>query len=95
MTSGTVKSRKKKKKRVKTALIVCRDHKQFWTTQSQFWQWIREGVIEKTGDDPLTGLFRREHEELMVVLGKTVLNLAHKNHLREAMVSRRLGLASR
>jgi hypothetical protein len=93
--SSTKKKAPKKKKKVKTALIICRDRKQYWTTQPQFWQWLREGVIEKTGDTPLTGLFRREHEELMVILGNTVLNLAHKNHLREALISRRLGLASK
>ena len=85
------KERKKKKKR--TALIVCRDMKQFWTTQAQFWQWVREGVIVKTGDYPLTGSFVRDHEELMVIFSNTVLNLAHPNHLREALLSRRMGKA--
>ena len=59
---------KKKKKKRKTALVVCRDRKQFWTTQAQFWQWVREGVVVKTGDQPLTGTFAREHEELMVLV---------------------------
>jgi len=84
---------KKKKKKRKTALVVCRDRKQFWTTQSQFWQWVREGVVIRTGDQPLTGTFAREHEELMVLLSNTVLNLAHPNHMREALLSRRVGLA--
>ena len=83
------KERKKKKKR--TALVVCRDMKQFWTTQAQFWQWVREGVVVKTSDYPLTGSFVRDHEELMVILSNTVLNLAHPNHLREALLSRRMG----
>ena len=72
---------KKKKRKKKTALIVCRDRKQFWTTQTQFWQWVREGIVVKTGEQPLTGLFRREHEELLVLLSNTVLNLAHPNHM--------------
>lgn len=46
----------------------------------------------KTGDQPLTGSFVREHEELMVVLSNTVLDLARPNHLREALLSRRLAL---
>ena len=83
------KDRKKKKK--KTALVVCRDMKQFWTTQAQFWQWVREGIVVKTSDYPLTGSFVRDHEELMVILSNTVLNLAHPNHLREALLSRRMG----
>src|SRR6267143_7179754 len=82
-------SANKKKKKKKTALVICRDRKQFWTTQTQFWQWIREGRILKTQDQPLTGAFRREYEEMMVVFSNTVLNLAHPNHLREALASRR------
>ena len=81
-----------KKKRKKTALVISRDRKEFWTTQTQFWQWVREGVVSKTSDRPLTGMFTREHDELMVVCSNTVLNLAHPNHLREALMSRRLGL---
>jgi hypothetical protein len=85
--------KRKNKKRKRTALIICRDRKQFWTTQTQFWQWVRESVVMKTGDAPLTGVFVREHEEMMVVLSNTVLNLAHPNHLREALLSRRVGMA--
>jgi hypothetical protein len=85
----------KKKKKKKTALVVCRDGRQYWTTQAQFWQWVRERVVEKTGDHPLTGAFRREHEEKMVILSNTVLNLAHPNHLRESLLSRRVGLSGR
>jgi hypothetical protein len=86
---------KKKRRKKKTALVVCRDRKQFWTTQTQFWQWVREGVVMKTGDQPLTGLFRREHEELLVLLSNTVLNLANPNHMREALLSRRIGIAGK
>lgn len=89
---GPVKAKRKKRK--KTALVVCSDNKQFWTTQKQFWQWVREGVIDKTGERPLRGQFRREHEELLVLMSNTVLNLAHPNHLREALLSRRKALAS-
>jgi hypothetical protein len=87
--------KEKRKKAKKTALVICHDRKEFWTTQTQFWQWVREGVIVKTGDGPLTGMFNREHEELMVVLRNTVLNLAHPNHLSEALASRRSGMAGR
>lgn len=81
--------KKEKKKKKSTALVVCRDRKTFWTTQAQFWQWVRDGVVVKTGEQPLTGAFRREHEELMCLLSNTVLNLAHPNHVREALSARR------
>jgi len=86
------KTQKKKTKKKKTALVVCRDRKEFWTTQKQFWQWVREGVVVKTSDQPLTGAFLREYEELMVLVSNTVLNLAHPNHMREALASRRIAL---
>lgn len=88
-------SKKKKTKKKKTALIICQDKKQFWTTQAQFWQWVRDGIVVKTGEQPLTGLFKREHEELMVLLSNTVLNLAHPNHMREALLSRRIGMSGK
>ena len=90
---GLIKAKRKSRK--KTALVVCRDRKTFWTTQTQFWQWVRDGIVEKTGEGPLTGVFRREHEELMVVLSNTVLNVAHRTHLSEALHSRRIGMAGR
>jgi hypothetical protein len=85
--------RKAEKKRKRTARVVCRDGKSFWTTQAQFWQWVRDGVVVKTGERPLAGSFVNEDEELNVVLGNTVLNLARPNHLREAVLARRAGLA--
>ena len=88
-------SLKKKKKKKKTALVRCRDRKEFWTTQAQFWQWVRGGVVVKTQDHPLAGNFLREHEELMVLLSNTVLNLAHPNHIREVLGARRGHLARR
>lgn len=94
-TISTTPGKKKKTKKKKTALIVCRDRREFWTTQTQFWQWVRDGIVMKVADRPLTGLFRREHEELMVLLSNTVLNLAHPNHMREALLSRRIGMAGK
>jgi hypothetical protein len=89
------RANKEKKKKKKPALIICRDRKEFWTTQKQFWKWDREGVIVKTQVGPLTGEFMREYEELMVLVSNTVLNLAHPNHMREALLSRRIGLSGK
>jgi hypothetical protein len=89
------KSEKKKKRKKRTAQVICHDRKEFWTTQAQFWQWVRDGVVIKTGEQPLTGLFKRKHEELLVLLSHTVLNLAHPNHMREALLSRRTGVSGK
>lgn len=82
--------KKKAKGRKRTALVVGARGREFWTTQAEFWGWVRSGVVVKTGDGPLRGAFTNEHEEQMVVLSNTVLNMAAPNHLREAMLSRRL-----
>jgi len=87
-----VTEKKKRKKRKCTALVICHNRSRFWTTQRQFWQWAREGVVIKLSDNPLTGTFSRQYEELQVVLSNTVLNLAYPNHLREALKSRRAAL---
>jgi hypothetical protein len=94
-TKSTNQQAAKKKKKKKTALVICRDRKEFWTTQTQFWQWVREGIVTKTGEQPLSGSFNREHEELLVLLSNTVLNLAHPNHMREALLSRKVGISGK
>lgn len=90
-----MEAKKTGKKKKNNALVVCRDGKEFWTTQKQFWQWVREGVVSRTGDAPLTGQFQREHEELLVVVSNTLLDLGHPNHMSEALVARRRGLGKR
>jgi hypothetical protein len=90
-----IKKSSKRKKKKSTALVISRNRQQFWTTQRQFWQWVREGIVVKIGDQPLTGAFLREHEEQMVLICHTVLNLAHPHHLREALLSRRKGMSAR
>ena len=31
----------------KTARIVCTNDNEFWTTQKQFWLWVREGLVDE------------------------------------------------
>lgn len=82
-------AKKGKKAKKRTALVICRSGKQFWTTQTEFWQWVRDCVLIKVQDRPLTGVFKREDEELAVLLSHTVLNLASPHHMREVLLSRR------
>lgn len=82
--------KKEKKRKKRTALVVCRSGKEYWTTQTEFWQWVRDRVVVKTQDNPLTGVFTREDEELLILLNHTVLSLAAPNHLRETMLARRM-----
>lgn len=89
------KKKKEKKKKKKNALITCQDGKEFWTTQEQFWQWVRDRIVVKLGDYPLKGKFVRANEEYTVVIANTVLNLRHANHLAEALSSRRKAMSAR
>ena len=84
-----LKQERKAKRKKNNALVLCQDGKQYWTTQKQFWQWFRERVIIKDGDYPLRGRFVDAHQEKLVVIGTTVLNLGCPNHLSEAIYARR------
>lgn len=83
------KKRRELKRKKKNALVRCSDGTEYWTTQDQFWQWVRERVIVKAGDFPLRGDFVRDNTEKDVIICNTILNLAHPHHLSEALYSRR------
>jgi hypothetical protein len=83
------REKKKEKRKKKNALVICQNGSQFWTTQNQFWQWVREKSLVKTGNNPLRGKLVKENEEYSVVISNTVLNLACPNHLQEALYSRK------
>jgi hypothetical protein len=85
-----VGSKEVKKRGKRTALVLSQDGKQFWTTQAEFWQWVRTQVVIKTQDHPLTGVFRRADEGRLILLNHTIFNLAAPNHLRESMLARRM-----
>ncbi len=83
---------KEKRRKKKNAMVRCHDGKTYWTTQAQFWQWVRENIVIKVSDGPLEGKFVRANEEYTVVVSNTVLNLRCPNHLQEALSSRRRAL---
>jgi len=76
--------------RARNARVVCSRGGEFWTTQKQFWAWVRQGLIVITGERPLTGCFRGRREHLLVLLGHTVLDLGCPEHLEDALRSRRM-----
>lgn len=78
-----------RRKRKKNALVMCHDGREYWTTQTEFWQWVRGNVVVKVSDGPLRGMFVHRNEEYNVLVGGTVLNLRCPNHLREVVESRR------
>jgi len=74
----------------KTALIVCNNEKEFWITQKQFWTMVREGVVVQTGDFPLKGKFRGRDDQLLILIGHTVLNKATPIHTAAVLETRRM-----
>lgn len=74
----------------KTALIICNDGTEYWITQKQFWNMVREKVVEQTGDQPLQGKFRGRDDQLLITLNHTVLNQATPIHTGEVLQNARL-----
>lgn len=77
-------NRQSKKK--KNARIVCANEKEFWTTQKQFWVWVREGLVDVTGQKPLTGRFGGRREKLLVMVRHVILDNANPIH-KEAVLN--------
>jgi hypothetical protein len=71
----------------KNARIVCVNENEFWTTQKQFWQWVREGLVEVTGQRPLTGRFGGKREKLLVMIRHVILDNGSPAHKQEVLGS--------
>jgi hypothetical protein len=69
----------------KTARIVCANENEFWTTQKQFWQWVREGLVDVTGQNPLTGRFAGKREKLLVMIRHVILDNSNVTHKQEVL----------
>ena len=71
----------------KTARVVCANRNEFWTTQKQFWSWVREGIVTYVGDGPLTGKFEGRREKLLVMVNHILLDDSNPAHKREVLDS--------
>ncbi len=59
---------------------MCANRNEFWTTQKQFWTWVREGIVTQTGDDPLTGKFEGRRDKLIVMVNHILLDDSVPEH---------------
>lgn len=50
---------------------------------------VREGVVNQTGDYPLTGRFRGRDDQLLIMIQHIVLNKATPTHTEEVLGSNR------
>src|SRR5262245_57183857 len=76
-----------KKKPKKNARIICANDNEFWTTQKQFWKWVREGLVDVTGQSPLTGRFGGKREKLLVMVRHVILDQGSPAHKQEVLDS--------
>lgn len=71
----------------KTARVVCANNNEFWTTQKQFWAWVRDEIVTYQHDNPLTGKFEGRREKLIVMVNHVLLDSSapeHKHHVLRA-----------
>jgi hypothetical protein len=69
----------------KNAKVVCANENEFWTTQKQFWKWVREGLVDVIGQRPLTGRFAGKRERLLVMIRHVILDQGSPNHKHEVL----------
>ena len=72
-------------KRKKTARVVCARQNEFWTTQKQFWAWVREGIVTQVGDNPLTGRFEGRRDKLIVMVNHVLLDDGAPEHKQDVL----------
>jgi hypothetical protein len=80
---------KEAKKRKKSAKIIGRE-RDYWTTAAEFWLWKKQGLIVKTGDNPLTGMWANWDAQQLVLLNHVVLDCRCPHHLSEVLKSKKL-----
>ena len=87
METETTETTRRLKGPKKTARVVCANDNVFWTTQKQFWTWVREGIVTYKSDDPLTGKFEGRRDKLIVLVRHLLLDESvpeHKHHVLHA-----------
>jgi hypothetical protein len=76
------------KKKKKSARVVGRG-RDYWTTAAEFWTWQKQGLIVKTGDNPLTGSWVDNTPRRLVLIDHMILDRSSPSHLSEVLQSRK------
>ena len=72
----------------RSAKILCRGGS-VWISPRQFWDLVRENLVEYLGEPPLTGRFRGRPTDFLVTINHTILNTACPEHRTAVLVSKR------
>jgi len=71
-----------------SAKVVCYG-RSVWISPRQFWNLVRDDIVEYVDERPLTGRFKGCHSEFLVTVNHTVLSLTGPEHRREVIDSKR------
>lgn len=72
----------------RSAKIVCRGGS-VWVSPRQFWDLVRESMVEYLSEPPLTGKFRGRPADFLVMINHTILNMACPEHRSAVLLSKR------
>lgn len=61
----------------------------FWITPKEFWRWVREGLVEFEGEQPLSGKYKGDASEFQVSRQHIILDLNCPEHLSEVLQAQR------
>jgi|GEM_PF-1265897 len=60
-----------------------------WISPRQFWQLVRQNLIEYLSEPPLTGRFKGQASDFLITINHTVLSMACPEHRSEVLFARR------
>jgi hypothetical protein len=60
-----------------------------WVSPRQFWQMVRENLIDYLAEPPLTGRFKGVPADFLVTVNHTILSLACPEHRTAVLTSKR------
>ena len=61
----------------------------FWVAPRLFWRWVREGLVECKGEQPLSGRYKGGPNDFQVSINHIILDQACPEHLSEVLRSHR------
>jgi hypothetical protein len=60
-----------------------------WISPRQFWNLVRDDIVEYLSERPLTGRFKGRPNDFLVSINHTILNLTCPEHRQEVLQSKR------
>ena len=71
-----------------SAKVICHQGS-IWISPRQFWNLVRQNLIEYLSEPPLTGRFKGQASDFLITVNHTVLNMACPEHRSEVIFAKR------